>query len=132
MILNEAFEIAERLHAQPDLLGWVVFSVVCLVVIAQHKRILAYFDSRVEANRAKVKSDAVMAELVRNNTAALQNNTEMLSILKTERHEMAALLENHETLSAERIAHLQTVVNRIDSTVRDNHNDITLIADRTK
>ena len=130
--MAEVFDYGERLYNNPGLLPWVVFAVFIVIAIAQHKRIFAYFDARIEAQKAKVKSDAVMAELVRNNTAALQNNTEMLSILKTERHEMAALLENHETLSAERIAHLQTVVNRIDGTVRDNHNDITLIADRTK
>ena len=130
--MNEVIDMAERMYTQPDLLGWVIFTLACVVVIAQHKRILAYFDARIEAQRDRVKADAVMAELVRNNTAALQNNTEMLSILRTERHEMAALLENHETMSAERLSHVQTVVNRIDQTVRENHSDITLIADRTK
>lgn len=130
--MGDVIDMAERMYMQPDLLGWVIFILACVVIIAQHKRILAYFDARIEAQRDRVKSDAVMAELVRNNTAALQNNTEMLSILRTERHEMAALLENHETMSAERLSHVQTVVNRIDQTVRENHSDITLIADRTK
>ena len=151
--MSEAFEIAERLKAQPDLLGWVIFAVVLLIAAAQHKRILAYFDARIEAQREKVKSDAVMEELVRmntataesvktalenstaaleNNSAAFNNNTAMLSILQKERQDMIARLESHEQLSMERIAHVQTVVNRIDNTVRENHSSIELIEDRTK
>ena len=151
--MGEVFEIAEKMYAQPDLLGWVVFAVVCLVVLAQHKRILAYFDARIEAQREKVKSDAVMEELVRmntataesvkvalenstaaleNNSAAFNNNTAMLSLLQKERQDMIAKLESHEQLSMERIAHVQTVCNRIDSVVRENQSNIELIEDRTK
>lgn len=151
--MGEVFDIAERMHAQPDLLGWVIFAAVIVIVIAQHKRILAYFDARIEAQREKVKSDAVMEELVRmntataesvkvalenstaaleNNSAAFNNNTAMLSLLQKERQDMIAKLESHEKLSMERIAHVQTVCNRIDSVVRENQSNIELIEDRTK
>ena len=151
--MNEIFEYGERLQSNPDLLGWVVLALVIFVVAAQHKRILAYFDARIEAQREKVKSDAVMEELVRmntataesvkvalenstaaleNNSAAFNNNTAMLSLLQKERQDMIAKLESHEQLSMERIAHVQTVCNRIDSVVRENHSNIELIEDRTK
>lgn len=130
--MGQVMDFAERMGDRPDLFPWVCLGMVILVVIAQHKRILAYFDARIDSYTAKKQSDAVMAELVRNNTAALDNNTAMLSILKQDRHEVAALLENHETLSAERIAHMQTVLNRVDEKVAENNVSIQLLEDRTK
>lgn len=130
--MDEVFVHAEELRNSPDLLGWVIFVVVCIVVIGQHKRILAYFDARIESWKAKQQDGALMAELIRNNTAALENNTQMLSILKQDRCEMVYRLETHDADAKDSISHLQTVINQIDRTVSENHTDITLIADRTK
>lgn len=130
--MNEVFVHAEKLRNSPDLLGWVIFVMVCIVLIRQHKRILAYFDARIESWKARQQDGALMAELIRNNTAALENNTQMLSILKQDRREMVYRLETHDEDIKESVSHLQTVINRIDKTVSDNHTDITLIADRTK
>lgn len=129
--MNEAVELGRLLHDTPDLFPWVCLAIVLIVIMAQHKRILAYFDARIEAYTAKKQSDAVMAELVRNNTAALENNTAMLSILKQDRLKSIDVIESHEIMSKERMAHIQTVVNRIDTIVQENHSDIMLIADRT-
>lgn len=130
--MGEAMDVARLLHDTPDLFPWVCLALLLIVIATQHKRIIAYFDARIESYLDKKQSDAVMAELVRNNTAALENNTQMLSILKQERQQMVTLLEQHESFSAERIAHLQTVINRVDKTVTENQRDIVLINDRTK
>lgn len=137
--MDEAIEIGKLLHDTPDLFPWVCLAIILIVCTAQHKRILGYFDARIEAWRAKEKSDAVMAELVRNNTAALNNNTAALNAVKNDRGATRALIDYHEKVSKERmdnllgeVAHVQTVVNRIDSTVTSNSESIKIVEDRTK
>lgn len=137
--MDEAIEIGKLLHDTPDLFPWVCLSIILIVCCAQHKRILGYFDARIDAWRAKEKSDAVMAELVRNNTAALNNNTAALNAVKNDRGATRALIDYHEKVSKERIdavmgeiSHVQTVVNRIDEIVQSNAKGIQIVEDRTK
>ena len=137
--MDEAVEIGKMLHDTPDLFPWVCLGIILIVCTAQHKRILSYFDARIDAWRAKEKSDAVMAELVRNNTAALNNNTAALNAVKNDRGATRALIDYHEKVSKERIDtvigeinHVQTVVNRIDETVQSNAKGIQIVEDRTK
>ena len=128
--MDETLEIAKLLHDTPDLFPWVCFSTIIVLVIAQHKRIFAYFDARIESYNAKKESDAVIAELIRNNTAALNNNTAALESVKADRGETRRMLTYHENASKERMEHIQTVVNRIDETVSQNEKDISIIKDR--
>lgn len=137
--MDEAVELGKLLHDTPDLFPWVCLSIILIVCCAQHKRILGYFDARIDAWRAKEKSDAVMAELVRNNTAALNNNTAALNAVKNDRGATRALIDYHEKVSKERIdavmgeiSHVQTVVNRIDEIVQSNAKGIQIVEDRTK
>lgn len=136
--MDEAIEIGKLLHDTPDLFPWVCLSIILIVCTAQHKRIIAYFDARIEAWSAKKQSDAVMAELIRNNTAALNNNTVALETVKNDRGVSRQLINYHEQASKERIDsihdsldRIQTVVNRIDETVSNNSENIRIIEDRT-
>lgn len=130
--MEEPMKWAQILHDSPDLFPWVCLVIICLVVLSQHKRILAYFDARIDAYNAKKQSDAVMAELVRNNTAALNNNTAALESVKQDRGETRRMLDFHEKASKERIDHLKTVMNRVDSTLTANNKMLGLIEDRTE
>lgn len=137
--MNDAIELGKMLHDTPDLFPWVVLAIVLIVIIAQHKRILAYFDARIEAYREKQQSDAVLAELIRNNTAALNNNTAALEAVKNDRGLTRELLKHHEEASKERIdsihdslVHIQTVLNRVDGTVSNNSESIRIVEDRTR
>lgn len=137
--MSEAFELGRALHDTPDLFPWVCLALVLVLIIKERNTIRAYVNSRVDYYASKKQSDAVMAELVRNNTAALENNTAALESVKADRGETRRQLQFHETVSAERIrsvrddvAHVQEVVNRIDRTVTGNSEQIGLIEDRTK
>lgn len=137
--MDEAIEIGRLLHDTPDLFPWVCLAIIMIVCVAQHKRILGYFDARIDAWTSKKQSDAVMAELIRNNTAALNNNTAALEAVKVDRGETRKLLNFHEQVSRERnesilseISHVQTVVNRIDETVSSNSESIRIVEDRTR
>lgn len=135
--MDEAVEFAKLLHDTPDLFPWVCLSIIIVLCTAQHKRIFAYFDARIEAYSAKKQSDAVLAELIRNNTAALNNNTAALESVKQDRGESRRMIQYHENVSKERmgmirddISHVQTVVNDIRDTVTQNERDITVLKER--
>ena len=128
--MQETVEMAELLHTTPTLFPWVCLSIILIVAVTQQKRILAYFDARIDAYQARQQSDAVLAELIRNNTAALNNNTAALESVKQDRGESRRLIQYHESMSKERMEHIQAVVNRIDKTVSQNEKNITVLKDR--
>lgn len=137
--MSDAIEVGKLLHDSPDLFPWVCLAVIMIVAVSQHKRIFAYFDARIDAYKAKQQSDAVMAELIRNNTAALNNNTAALEAVKNDRGATRSLIEFHEKASKERIDaiqnsidHVQTVVNRVDEVVNINAENIKIVEDRTR
>lgn len=137
--MGDAVELGQLLHDTPDLFPWVCFATVIIVLIAQQKRIFAYFDARIEAYKSRQKAEGIMAELVRNNTAALNNNTAALESVKADRGESRRLITYHEQMSMERIEvlkkeleHLQTLTNRIDETVTSNSEGIRVVEDRTR
>lgn len=130
MDLEQPIHWAQVLRESPDLFPWVCLVLICIVVLSQHKRILAYFDARIEAYGAKKQSDAVLAELIRNNTAALENNTAALDAVRADRGETRRLVTYHEEMSAERIQHLQAVVNDIEHDTKANAAGIKVLLDR--
>lgn len=130
--MQEAFDMAKVLRETPDLFPWVCLVIVLLLCYRERDLIRELFTSVINSRKETALYHAQHNELVRNNTAALENNTAMLSILKQDRHEMTSMLEQHEKMTEERLAHIQTVVNRIDTTVNKNHDGISIIADRTK
>lgn len=137
--MEEPLRWAQMLHDTPDLFPWACLAIILFIVVSQHKRILRYFDARIDAYAAKQKSDAVIAELIRNNTAALENNTAALKSVEADRGETRRMLNHHECMSKERmdairddISHVQAVVNRVDETVSQNERDITVLKDRNQ
>lgn len=129
--MSESIEIARLLHDTPDLFPWVVLAIVLALLIKERGTIRRYISARIDAYEGRKQSDAVLAELIRNNTAALDNNTAALQSVKADRGETRRLLSYHEQASAERIHHVQEVVNRINETVTGNSRQIGIIEDRT-
>lgn len=129
--MDEAIEIARVFYGTPDLFPWVCLVLFCLVTLYNRKAISRYINARADYYISRKSSDAVQAEVIRNNTAALNNNTAALENNRVDRGETREMLRHHEQVSAERIQHVQEVVNRIDSTVTSNSKQIGLIEDRT-
>lgn len=132
MIMDETINIAKTLRDSPDLFPWVLLCVVLVIIFKERGTIKAYFNARIEAHEAKKEYDVLIAELIRNNTAALENNTAALESVKADRGETRRMLTYHEEMSKERMTHIQTVVNRIDETVSQNEKDISIIKDRDR
>lgn len=127
----EVITVAEQLKAARDILPWVIL-VICVFVIWRCRKYIAdWFQTSINEKKENAVYHAQQNELIRNNTAALNNNTAALEMVQRDRELMTDLLKNHEQMSKERIEHIQTVVNRIDTTVTENARNITIIEDRT-
>lgn len=125
--MDEALDIAERMASQPDLLPWVIFGCVVVVVLANQKRFLDLFDSAIKGHKARIKyyeekekSDTRMEEIVRANTEALNNNTKAFETITSDRGESRKMITHHEEMSMERDRHIQEGVNAIREVVTDN------------
>lgn len=57
--------------------------------------------------------------------------TEAFKTWSNDRGEMRAMIEKNEQMISKKLTHLQTVVNRIDTTVTNNSENMELIEDRT-
>lgn len=128
--MEEVFNAARLLHDTPDIFPWVVLAVVLLILYKERALIRDFFLSAIQARVDSANYQAQNNEIIRNNTAALENNTAVLEMIKKDRDLMLKELELHEQMSAERMSHIQTVINRVDETVRDNRQDIVLVKDR--
>lgn len=129
--MQDAVELAKQLKGTPDLLPWVVFIVICTVLYANRGMVMEYFKARIGYWRSMKDVNAILPEVIRNNTAAMNMCTEAFKDWKGDRGENRRMLEFHERASCERMQHIQEVVDRIDVTVTSNSKQIGLIEDRT-
>lgn len=130
--MDNAIEAAQQLADRPDLLPWVVFVVVCAVVYANRRVLKDYIVSRIESNRESKVQSAVLVEVLRNNTTALDNNTAALESVKADRGETRQMIEHHEGLSAGRDERTLAIVQRVEARVADNGEKLRLLEDRTE
>ena len=129
--MGESLEIARVLRETPDLFPWVLMAVVLLIAYKQRDLISDYFRARVDYWKSMKDVNATLPEVIRNNTAAMNLCTEAFRDWKNDRGENRRMLQYHEEASAERMQHLQEVLNRVDATVTNNSRNIGLIEDRT-
>ena len=128
--MDAIMELARALSLTPAIFPWVVF--ITLAVIAWKERHLfrEFFQSKLDGLKEAERFNATYAELVRNNTAALENNTAALEMVTKDREVLNERLAYHEKLSEARHDKLETVVNRIDERTADNREDIVRISER--
>ena len=138
MYMNDVMGVAERLANRPDLFPWVVLGLLLIFFFSQQKKIVELFEAVIASHRARVKyyddkekTDAKLAEVIRSNTTALDNNTEALRSVINDRGETRMMVSHHEELSKERDRSILEVANRIDRTVTSNSARLGLIDERT-
>lgn len=136
--MEDIFDKAEIFSNKPDLFPWVVLILICVLIYRERKMVKEYFQARIDYWNCRKKTDALIPELIRsntatiaNNTATIEHNTKAYKNLEADRGEARALIQQHEKMSAERFQHIQEVVNQIDRTVTSNSIQLGLIEDRT-
>ena len=135
--MSEPMEIAKLLHDTPDLFPWVLLGIVLIVAYKQRGLIGEYIRARIDYWRSMKDVNATLPEVIRNNTAAINNCTDVTREWRSDRGENRRLIEAHEKLSAERfdaikteLGHIQSVVNDIESDTKSNATGIAVLKDR--
>lgn len=130
--MEDVTDFARMLHDTPDIFPWVVLAIILIFLYKERGVIRELFTSVIASRKEVSEYHARNNELIRNNTAALENNTAVLKIVQSDREAIMKRLDHHEELSKERDVHIQTVVNRIDATTRANKENISIISDRVE
>ena len=128
--MDETIQAARLLRDSPSLFPWVVLVLFCSVIYHERKTIRAYFVSRIEARDDARRFSATYAELVRNNTAAMNNNTAALESVKRDRAETRQAIQHHEELSRERIDRLQEILGNIEEAANQSEKNTSILVDR--
>lgn len=71
--MNEAIDMAQLLHDTPDLFPWVVLAIVIFVLYKERSTIKELVQSIIQSRKDTTVFYAQQNELIRNNTAALEN-----------------------------------------------------------
>lgn len=79
--MSDVIEVANLLHMTPELFPWVVLTIVLIFVYKERDAIRNLFQSHIDANKEMKLHNAIVDELIRNNTAALNNNTAVLEVI---------------------------------------------------
>ena len=130
--MEQSIEVARLLHDTPDLFPWVLLAIIMAVAYKNRGIIGEYIRARIDYWRSMKDVNATLPEVIRNNTTAMTLCTEAFRDWKTDRGENRRMLQHHEQASAERMQHIQEVLNRVDATVTKNNANIQLIEDRTQ
>lgn len=128
--MNEIFQTADILRKSPDLFPWVCLAIVLIFIYKGRHEIKDYVKAAINAKKEVTLYHAQHNELVRNNTAALNNNTAALELVQRDREILLQFLEHHEKMSGERFDHLQRVANQTRDIVIDNQKEIIVANER--
>lgn len=96
----------------------------------ERELIREFFMSIMHRYKEEALFHASHNEILKNNIAVLENAIDALEEAKRDRQFIINAVEMHEKMNAERMAHIQEVINRIDKTVSENKKNISIITDR--
>lgn len=137
--MSDVMTVAEKLHTSPTLFPWVCLAVVLIILLANRKTIQEYISACVVSKKQSALYQAQNNELIRNNTAALNNNTAMLEMVKQDRELMIQKLEHHEEMSKERVdnirvemTHIETVMNQTRDGVLNNGQELAIVSTKVE
>lgn len=128
--MQEVIDTADQLRSTPDLFPWVVLILIILFVFKEKEIIKEFFSSFINSRKEEALYHAKNNELVRSNTATLEKNLAAFEEAKRDRELVMKAIEAQEKMNAERMVHIQEVINRIDKAVNENKKNISIIADR--
>lgn len=88
--------------------------------------------SAAEERRARIKSAGEYAEVVRHNSAVIENNTAALNLAVQAREADGKLIQSHEDMSRERMSKIQATADEVASSVDKLITDVQVIKERSK
>lgn len=99
------------------IIPWMIGAFAMWFIYKLYPHFLTYFDEKTQAHRESVKLEAERGEVIRNNTAAINNNTAVLEGVTRER---SVMLEKFEDVEAQ----IQLYDARIEAKIENQNRDM--------
>lgn len=90
-----------------------------------------YFKAKGDAHKLMADREAERNEIMRNNNAVIENNTAMLEIMRGYTDKQCETIRQHESMSAERMANIQSVLDSNHDELSKLRGEIGILLDRT-
>ena len=101
-------------NAGSAVIPWLLVSLATFLVTKSWPHLAEYIAARTEAQHDVAEREAERNEIMRNNSAVIQNNTETISMMQrfmeNRDNESNRAIEHHEAMSAERIDRMREVI----------------------
>lgn len=115
---------------------WLLLAVFVLLLIRTWPNVLNYIEAKTEAARDVAAREAERNEIMRNNSAVIQNNTETMQVMRRFIEDTNAAncgaIEKHEDMSAERMERMQAVLDDNKNEIGKLRGDVGILLDRVK
>lgn len=123
-------------NAGAAVIPWLLVAVSVLVLLRTWPSVLNYIAAKTDAARDVAAREAERNEIMRNNSAVIQNNTETMQIMKRFIEDTNAAncsaVERHEDMSAERMERIQIVLDDSKNELGKLRGDVGILLDRVR
>lgn len=123
--MGEFTELLKFLHgAGTSIIPWVIVCILIWAVIVFRPHVISYIKSKEESERSIIEKEGERNEIIRNCSATIEACTTVLEMAKTDREKVREHIDEHETMSKERMEHIQTVVNQCRDEITKARGDL--------
>lgn len=113
---------------------WLAVGGVIWLFITFSPDVKTWLKAKADSEKQRAARAAEQNEILRNNNAVIENCTQTMKMIenysKSQNKDLLAAMDNHENLSAERIAHIQTALNKNVAEIGKVRGDVGILLDR--
>lgn len=111
--MNDFTELLKFLHgAGASIIPWLLVGLIVWFAMYIRPYLISYLKATSEAKKLAAQKEGERNEIIRNCSATIEACTTVLEMAKADREMVIDHIDKHETMSAERMEHIQTVVNQ--------------------
>lgn len=111
--MSDFTELLKFLHgAGASIIPWLLVGLIVWFVMYIKPHLISYLKATSEAKKLAAQKEGERNEIIRNCSATIEACTTVLEMAKADREMVIDHIDKHEAMSAERMDHIQTVVNQ--------------------
>ena len=123
--MSDLTELLRFLHgAGSSIIPWLVIALMVYFVIYLKPYIIEYLKAQSNAKKALAQKEGERNEIIRNCSATIEACTAVLEMAKADKLAVIDKVNEHEAMSAERMEHIQIVVNQCRDEILKTRGDI--------
>lgn len=126
--MSELTDFLKFLHgAGSSIIPWLLISMAIYLLVYLRPHFVSFMKTQSEAKKMLAQKEGERNEVIRNCSATIEACTAVLEMAKQDRQLVIDHLDKHEAMSAERMEHIQVVVNQCRDEVLKARGDMKTI-----